>query len=409
MKIFEIGTGYTSIPADKGAATEIVVESLSHALVAQGHDVTVVDIEDDRRLPSDLDILEVRMPRGFSGTDEALGVRHKLKRVAYSVALARTLRRTLAALPAGERAVLHFHNQYNLYFFLRMVPRRLRRRALVAYTVHSYVWHGAWEDIERTVRRRYFQEVACMRAADVTFVLNAHAAATATEHLGVAPARIVRIANGVDTDAYHPLPAGDAEVEALRRGLGLEGRLCAIQVGSVCPRKNQLGALKLLEPLMRADERLCFIYAGGVIDAAYQAQVEAYAKERGLAERVRYLGELAPGTELNRHYNLAFALVFPATAEAFGLAITEAMAAGVPALVPASLDVELPSVLRFDGAEDFAEKLGSLLESPEARARAGSQAREDVCGVWSWSHVAADYAHAFAERMADGEHLGKGC
>jgi len=36
MRIFEIGTGYTSIPADKGAATEIVVDNLSHSLINLG-------------------------------------------------------------------------------------------------------------------------------------------------------------------------------------------------------------------------------------------------------------------------------------------------------------------------------------------------------------------------------------
>ena len=33
MKIYEIGTGYTSIPAKMGAATEIVVEELTKSFI----------------------------------------------------------------------------------------------------------------------------------------------------------------------------------------------------------------------------------------------------------------------------------------------------------------------------------------------------------------------------------------
>ena len=128
MRIFEIGTGYTSIPADKGAATEIVVDNLSRSLIKLGHDVTVVDIEDPNRLPTDLPILEVPMPKGFGATDEALGVKHKLKRVVYSIKLAGVLKRVLRQLPAGEKALLHFPNQYNAFFFYRLVPSRLRKK-----------------------------------------------------------------------------------------------------------------------------------------------------------------------------------------------------------------------------------------------------------------------------------------
>ena len=149
MRIFEIGTGYTSIPADKGAATEIVVDNLSRSLIKLGHDVTVVDIEDPNRLPTDLPILEVPMPEGFGATDEALGIKHKLKRIVYSVKLASVLKKELHQLPAGDKVLLHFHNQYNAFFFYKLVPSSLRTKVAVAYTVHSYIWHDDWNVIEK--------------------------------------------------------------------------------------------------------------------------------------------------------------------------------------------------------------------------------------------------------------------
>ena len=116
MKIYEIGTGYTSIPAKMGAATEIVVEELTKAFMSIGQEVTLVDIADSNRLPNKLPIVEVQMPKLFSNTDVQLGIMHKLKRVVYSIALARKLNQIIKK--SNETVLIHFHNQYNMYFFL---------------------------------------------------------------------------------------------------------------------------------------------------------------------------------------------------------------------------------------------------------------------------------------------------
>lgn len=393
MKIYEIGTGYTSIPADKGAATEIVVENLSHSLIKLGHDVTVVDIEDQNRLPSDLTFMEVRMPKGFSATDEALGIRHKLKRVVYSIKLAGVLKQVLRAVPDGERIVLHFHNQYNAFFFYKLVAPSLRKRAVVAYTVHSYVWHDEWSQIESTIKKRYFQEVDAMRRADCSFVLNSDALKTISEHVGIQDSKLVLIANGVNTDAYKPI--SDEEVADLRTRLGLEGRDCVIQVGSVCDRKNQLGALKMLAPLMSERTNLTYIYAGGIIDDAYKASIDSFAAEKGISKRVVYLGEQKPGPELNKYYNLAKCSLFATKAEAFSLVVVEAMSSGQSVLVDSSLSINLDGIERYKDGEDLRLKIANLLDDDAKRAQLGTIARETVLKNYSWDKVAADYAKSF--------------
>ena len=152
MKIYEIGTGYTPIPAQMGAATEIVVEELTKAFLKCGQQVEIIDIAATDRAQTSLPIREVPVLKCFRGTDVQLGLMHKLKRVAYSVALAGELKKLLKQ--ADEKIVLHFHNQYNLFFFLKMTPQRLRQKALLAYTVHSYIWHDPWEQIETQLKKR---------------------------------------------------------------------------------------------------------------------------------------------------------------------------------------------------------------------------------------------------------------
>lgn len=396
MKIYEIGTGYTSIPANKGAATEIVVENLSHALIELGHDVTVVDIEDSNRLPTDLPIIEVKMPNGFGATDEALGIRHKLKRVVYSIRLAGVLKRILKEVPDSERIILHFHNQYNAFFFYKFVSPRLRKRACVVYTVHSYIWHDSWDRIKRIVSKRYFQEIFAMSHAERSFVLNSDSAQTLVNNVGIDSNKITLIANGVDTDTYRPVVAAD-EVQEIRTELGIDDKRCIIQVGSVCDRKNQLGAIEMLLPLLKARQDIAYLYAGGIIDEGYAQTIEKFAREQGIENRVIYLGELKPGQELNKYYNLADCCVFPTKAEAFSLVVLEAMSSGLPVFVNRELKIDLDGCLRYESSEDLCMRIRFLLDDAEDRACQARLARNTILTGFSWKNVASDYLNAFNE------------
>lgn len=330
MKLYEIGTGYTPIPAQMGAATEIVVEGLTRAFLKQHVPVEILDIQARERAETELPIRQVAVPSCFSGTDVRLGILHKLKRVVYSVSLAAALQKILKQ--AKEKTVLHFHNQYNLFFFLKLTSPKLRAKARISYTVHSHVWAGAWEEIEKTVKQRYFQEITCVRSADDVLVLNDRTAEHLMQHLGVKPARIHKITNGVNTDTYRILPP--AEVEDFCRDQDLTGKKIIFQVGSVCDRKNQLGAVKMLAAYLREHPDTLYVYAGGVIDETYQQQIADFAAQQEIAEQIRYVGELCPGEQLNRYYNAASVTVFPSKAESFGLVIIESLCAGTPVLLP---------------------------------------------------------------------------
>ena len=399
MRIFEVGTGYTSIPADKGAATEIVVENLARSLIRLGHDVTIFDIADSRRLPTDLPIHEVRIPGPLSFTDESLGIKHKLKRVLYSLALSRSLSSALREMSEGERVVIHFHNQYNAYFFFRLIRPSLRRRAFVVYTNHSYIWHDAWEDIRDTVKSRYFQEVRAMQESDLCFVLNDPTFETLSGPLRIPADHISRIANGVDIRSYRPLAS--TEIETIKDGLGLNGKRVIIQVGSICERKNQLGAFELLAPFLKENDDLVYLFVGGVIDEEYKTKLLARAAEEGVESQVIYGGEIAPGEQLNRYYNVADAMLFPAISEAFGLVIIEAMAAGVPAIVPSQLNVNLQGYDEFANEDEFRQLFASRILDPAEHDHLAALARETAESTYSWDAVAQDYASAILDRMVD--------
>lgn len=307
MKIYEVGTGYTPISAQISAATEIVVEELTKAFLKQGAPVEIVDIACENGAVNQLPIREVPIPGCFSGTDVKLGIMHKLKRVVYSISLARTLKKLLKQTP--QKVASHFHNQYNLFFFLKLTPKKLRQKCLIAYTNHSYIWHGNWDDIKNDIRKRYFQEVFSMQNADVVFALNEHTWENIRNHCQVSPERVKLINNGVNTDTYAPGSFGSSD---------LQGKTVFLQVGSVCDRKNQLEAVRLLRPVLREDPNAVFAYAGGVIDTEYQNAILQFAQENEVAGQVQYLGEIKPGEQLNVLYNSAKTLFCATTTEETG-------------------------------------------------------------------------------------------
>ena len=254
MKIYEIGTGYTSIPAQVAAATESIVEELTKAFIAQNIDVEIIDICATNRAPNNLPITEVKVSSIFSRSDVSLGIVHKLKRVVYSVALALKLKKILQA--ADEKVALHFHNQYNMFFFKSLVSKKLRSKAVSIYTNHNGVWNMPWEEAEGTLKKRYFQEIASMKEADLSFVLNPRTKEHVVAKLGVEPEKVIRINNGVNTEIYSPL--AQDKIDEIKAKYNLTGKRVILQVGSVNENKGQGRSLLLLESLLKSNDDLVF-------------------------------------------------------------------------------------------------------------------------------------------------------
>lgn len=391
MKIYEIGTGYTPIPAQVAAATESIAEELTKAFLAMGQPVEIIDISAPDRAAHRLPITEVKVPSVFSRSDVSLGLVHKLKRVVYSVALARRLKKLLKR--SEEKAVLHFHNQYNLFFFLKLVPKKLRKKAVTAYTNHNGVWNLPWSDAEGVLKKRYFQEIRSMKEADAVFVLNQRTKENIRAHLGVADGRIFEICNGVNVELYRPLPR--EEREAIKERYGLAGKRVILQVGSVNENKGQLRALKLLESLLREHEDLVFAYAGEIVSREYFDQVQACAQALGLADRVRYLGAVSPGEEMNALYNLSCATVCTSHYESFSLVTIESLAAGVPVIWCPASPLAFGEGVFVCGEAEFASCVSRSILSGDADASNGRAARETAVNRYAWEKVAEQYVLAF--------------
>jgi glycosyltransferase involved in cell wall biosynthesis len=387
VKIVEIGTGYSPIPAKVGAATELVIEELSKSFVKKGFDVSIVDLEEPQRGLDNIKFYDIKIPRHLKRTTYNLGLLHKVKRVIYSLKIGPLLRK----LDLNQRYIFHFHNQYNYYFFDKLAGKRLKANIKTVYTLHSYIWSQNWDEIKKTVFRKYFLEIYSLRRADLLLVLNENAKKNLVQHLKIPEEKIVLMPNGVNTSVYTPLKKA-GQLNAMQNKHNLHDEKVLFHVGSVCPRKNQLNIIKGLCRLMKK-HNLKFFYAGGIIDPHYFQQINEYIKAQKIERNVVYLGELRPGKELNSYYNIADAFVFNSTSEAFTLVVLEALSAGKPVfLAEAVRNSFLPKTssngIIYFNENNFSKTIEKYLFNKKLMSQLSKKARLYIMKSFSWDSIA---------------------
>lgn len=391
MKIYEIGTGYTPIPAKVAAATESVVEELTKAFIQKKIDVEVVDISANDRVPNSLPITEVKVPSIFTKSDISLGIIHKVKRVVYSVALALKLKKILKQ--TDQKTVLHFHNQYNIYFFLKLVKKELRDKAIIAYTNHNGFWSLPYEEAKSTLQSRYFQEIEGMKNADLIFVLNPKMKNNIVENLGIDENKVIRINNGVNTDVYAPLSS--EQIEKVKEKLNLKNKRIILQVGSVNENKGQGRAVKIIAPLLRENSDTVYAFAGDIVSQEYYQEVLRTAKEEKVENQVVYLGTFSPGEEMNGLYNIADTAIFVSRYEGFSLACVESISAGVPVVLCSDSLSSFGDGSILTERHDVADRIRQLLNDGDLLKELKQAARKNAVENFTWSKTAQKYFDNF--------------
>lgn len=391
MKIYEIGTGYTPIPAKVAAATESVVEELTKAFIQKDIDVEVIDISANDRAPNSLPINEVKVPSIFTKSDISLGVIHKVKRVVYSVALAFKLKKILKQ--TNQKTVLHFHNQYNIYFFLKLVKKELRDKAIIAYTNHNGFWSLPYEEAKSTLQSRYFQEIEGMKNADLIFALNPKMKNNIVENLGIDESKVIGINNGVNTDVYAPLSS--EQIEKVKEKLNLKNKKVILQVGSVNENKGQGRAVKMTAPLLKENSDIVFAFAGDIVSQEYYQEALRIAKEENVENQVVYLGTFSPGEEMNGLYNIADITIFASLYEGFSLACIESISAGAPVVLCSDSLSSFGDGSILSAKDDVADKIGQLLYDADRLKELKQAARKNAVDNFTWSKTAQKYFDNF--------------
>jgi glycosyltransferase involved in cell wall biosynthesis len=258
--------------------------------------------------------------------------------------------------------------------------RWVRRRGSSAFVVSAHGPDMIHVAFESSVGRRAC--VAAMAAADLVMANSAWAARRCEEIAGRAlPVEVVHL--GAD------LPAVTS---------GSNGAVRMVTVSHLVARKRHevvLRALSMIDPPRRPE----YLIIG---DGPRREALERLAVELGVAEGVRFLGQL-PNPEAVARAASCDLFVMPGVEEPFGVAFVEAMAAGLPAIgavgeggpedIAAAGDGML--LVEPDDAAALASVIDELSADREELRRLGAAARETVAAHFTWERSGSETVAAY--------------
>jgi glycosyltransferase-like protein len=247
--------------------------------------------------------------------------------------------------------------------------------------------------------------VDCQRQAivqpDQVLVVSEHWRDILRREYGVA-AQVVH--NGVDAARFRS--ASPAQAAALRQRAGAAGRPLILAVGGIEPRKGSDTLVQAVASLKQSGHRPVLAVVGGHSFQDYRAYRDRVLSSLPdlnlvLGDDVVMLGTV-PDAELPGWYAAADVLAFPSTKEGWGLAVLEAMSAGLPVVtsdLPVFREYLTPGrdalLTPVGDVAALAAALISVLTDPQLADRLRS-AGLAVCGRFTWARSAAEHRGIYA-------------
>ena len=258
--------------------------------------------------------------------------------------------------------------------------------------------------------------IDCQRQAilepDRVLVVSRHWQEILTAEYGTA-AEVVH--NGVDITRFQaPDPALAA---ALRQRAGAAGRPLILAVGGIEPRKGSDTLMQAIASLRRSGRGPVLAIVGGHSFQDYREyrdRVLSSLPRLGLRldDDVRLLGTV-PDAELPGWYAAADVLAFPSTKEGWGLAVLEAMSAGLPVVVsdlPVFREYLRPGrdalMVPVNDAVALAAALAAVLDDRRLADSLRSAGRA-LCARFTWARSAAEHQKIYAQLGAGGTRTGR--
>lgn len=265
-------------------------------------------------------------------------------------------------------------------FVLGMMGRKIGRRnnIPVISTNHTlYTEYAHYFPLRPKLLTKYMMKIMMKNyynGCEVVIVPSAPVARI-LESYGV-KSRIEIVKTGVEP-ADGPL---DTETRTRLRSefIRSEETVLLLYVGRIAREKNMGMLLRALKQLISAgvDAKLVVVGGGPALK-----ETEVYAQSLGLEESAVVFTGMMPREQIRELYRLADIFVFPSTTETQGIAICEAMSAGLPVVavnaggIPENVTDGVDGFLTIDSHEAFADRIRQLIDSPSSRLEMGAKAR----------------------------------
>lgn len=213
---------------------------------------------------------------------------------------------------------------------------------------------------------------------------------------------------GVQAESF----TGPANVDAIKKEFGLQGKQTILFVGRLAKRK---GVREFIEnsfaKIVKKIPNVCFVVVGDNPSESLThhddmfGQIKPALFATGLLNHVQLRGAL-DDDEVIQLYQACDVVVLPALVstddtEGFGIVLLEAAAAGKPAVatrvggIPDAVEDGKSGILVDPGDyERLSQTLIDLLSNETARSTMGAYAQERIREVFSWNRVIGQYEKA---------------
>jgi glycosyltransferase involved in cell wall biosynthesis len=213
---------------------------------------------------------------------------------------------------------------------------------------------------------------------------------------------------GIETPTF-TLPLGVDQPEALpeakqalrdRFGIPHE-RPIVLFLSRIHPKKRPDLLLHAISEVIVQNHDCHLIFAGGG-DTGYLNYLTNLVSSLGLVSRTSFAGFVV-GEDKALLLQGSDLFVLPSFAENFGVAVAEAMAAGLPVIVTPDVQIspdvaaEQAGLVVKGNVDEMTEAITCLLSSPDERSRLGKHGQQLVQRCYSWDAIAQNLAEVYAK------------
>lgn len=286
----------------------------------------------------------------------------------------------LGALPAGQAVLIDG-------LAMGALPAALLsglRRPIAALVHHPLALEAGLDERQRAGLAA--SERAALALAAAVIVTSPSTARLLERDYGVARDRLVVAVPGTD-----PCPPA--------RGTGAPPRLLA--VGAVIPRKAHGVLVEALAALSALDWT-CRIVGASDRDGDETRRLRQHIAAHGLGDRIVLTGAISEPA-LAREFDAADLFVSASLFEGYGMALTEAIAHGLPVVasragaIPDTLPPAACVLVPPNDPAALAGALGTLLRDSARRRELARNAREHAASLPGWPETAAIVANVLRE------------